>query len=128
MAAVISVGWRLGLCCWAAAGLLALLLVPAKGTALLFLLFLGVYPVVKSWIERLHRLAAEWLLKLAFFNADLLLCLTLTAELLMGSVPEQLRDLWAFWPAANVVFVIYDIGLAKLAEAYRVRIDRQLRK
>lgn len=128
MAGVISAGISTGLFCWAAAGILAMILVPAKGTVLLFLLFLGIYPVAKSLIERLKNLILEWIIKLLVFNADLLLCLNLVGALLMGSVPQQLQELWLFWPAANVVFVVYDIGLSKLAAAYRERVDRQLRK
>lgn len=53
-AAVVSGGLRAGLMCYAAAGILGLILVPDKGSALLYLLFFGLYPVIKSRAERLR--------------------------------------------------------------------------
>ena len=69
MAGVLAAGRAAGYLCWAAAGLLGLLILPDKGVALLYLIFLGVYPVLKSKIESLrkHR-GIEWLLKLLAFN------------------------------------------------------------
>lgn len=60
-----------GYLCWAASALLGLFLLPDKGVALLYLIFLGLYPVVKNNIEGLRRLPLEWLCKLACFNAAL---------------------------------------------------------
>ena len=74
MAAAVAAGRGAGYLCWGAAGLLGLILLPDKGVALLFLLFLGLYPVVKGAIESLRRLPLEWALKLAFFNLALTLC------------------------------------------------------
>ena len=128
MAAVISAGWKAGVCCWLASGLLGLLIVPGKGIALLFLLFFGLYPVVKSLIERMKKLVLEWICKLILFNADLLLCLQVAGGILMGSLPEQLRELWLLWPVLNAVFIVYDIGLSRLAPLYINRVDRRLRK
>lgn len=128
MAAVISAGWKAGLCCWIAAGLLGLLVVPGKGVALLFLLFFGLYPVVKSLIERLRKLVPEWICKLILFNADLWVCLQVTGGILLDSMPVQLQQLWLLWPVLNVVFICYDIGLSKLAKVYMVRVDQRLRK
>ena len=128
MAAVISAGWKAGVCCWLASGLLGLLIVPGKGVALLFLLFFGLYPVVKSLIERLRKLVPEWICKLALFNADLFLCLQAAGGILMGSLPVQLHELWLLWPVLNAVFIVYDIVLSRLAPLYINRVDRRLRK
>lgn len=128
MAAVISVGVRAGFLCWAAAGLLGLLLVPDKGCAVLFLLFLGLYPVVKSLIERLRNLPAEWVLKLLFFNAMLAVSVLTVGGFLFSSLPSVFRNLFFLWPAANAVFVVYDIGLSKLAQFYSVRVDRHMKR
>ena len=48
--------------------LLGLILLPVKSNALLYLLFFGLYPMIKSLIERLRQLPLELLLKLAFLT------------------------------------------------------------
>ena len=70
--ATLYAGRAAGYMCWAAGSLLGLVLLPNKGIPLLYLVFLGLYPVVKSRIEGLRRGAVEWLLKLIFFNAALI--------------------------------------------------------
>ena len=52
-AAVISGGLHAGFLCWAVAGILGLILSPDKGNVLLYLVFFGLYPMVKSLIEQL---------------------------------------------------------------------------
>ena len=71
MAASLFAGSTAGCLCWAAASLLGLILLPDKGVALLFAVFLGIYPVAKGKIEALRCLPKEYVWKLAFFNAAL---------------------------------------------------------
>ena len=124
-AAVISVGLKAGLLCWAGASILSLLLAPSKFCAALFAALFGLYPVVKSLAEGLRRPVVERLIKLAFFNAVFTaLYLTLPAAML-GSLPEALGgSLWALYPAANVVFAAYDYGFSKLIGLYIARVQR----
>lgn len=124
-AAVISVGLRAGLLCWAGSSLLSLLLAPSKFCAALFAALFGLYPIVKSLAEGLRRPAAERLIKLAFFNAVFTaLYLTMSAAML-GSLPEALgSSLWALYLAANVVFAAYDYGFSKLIGLYIARVQR----
>ena len=71
--AVVSAGLKAGFFCYGAAGLLGLLLVPDKANALLYLLFFGLWPMLKSLLERIPVRPLEWLCKLAVFNAVLTL-------------------------------------------------------
>ena len=59
-AAVVSGGLSAGFLCYGATGLLGLLLLPDKANALLYLLFFGLWPILKSLIERLRRIILEW--------------------------------------------------------------------
>ena len=100
VAGVLSGGPGVGYLCWAAAGILSLLLVPDKGTALLSLLFFGRYPVVKSRMEGLHSRWREWGLKLVFFNAVLTLCWFLFRVLFLPDPPQWLTEhLWLLYGA-----------------------------
>lgn len=115
MAATLAAGRAAGYLCWGAAGLLALVILPDKGVALLFLVFFGLYPVVKEAIESLRRLPVEWILKLAYFNAVLTLSWFLFRQLFLPNPPQWLGDnTLLLYGAGNVVFVIYDLGLSRL--------------
>lgn len=124
-AAVVSVGLKAGFLCWAGASILALLLSPDKFCALLFAALFGLYPMVKSLTEGLGRKPAEYLLKLAFFNAAFTaLYLTMSAAVL-GSLPGALADsLWVLYLAANLVFLAYDYGFSRLIAVYIARVQR----
>ncbi len=52
ISAVLLAGRGAGLLCWAAASVLGLLILPDKGVALMYLCFMGLYPVVKSRLEQ----------------------------------------------------------------------------
>ena len=71
--AVLLAGRGAGFLCWAAASVLGLLILPDKGVALMYLCFMGLYPVVKSRLEQCASRPLEWVGKLACFNAALTL-------------------------------------------------------
>ena len=128
VAAVLAAGRAAGYLCWAASALLGLFLLPDKGVALLYLIFLGLYPVVKNNIEGLRRLPLEWLCKLAVFNAVLSLFWFGLHSLFLPFLPETLQAPWRVYAAGNAAFVIYDVGFSKLISFYVARVDRVLRK
>lgn len=128
-AAVVSAGLPAGLFCYAATGLLGLLLVPDKGTAALYLIFFGLYPVVKSLIERIKSLPAEYLCKLAFFNAVLSLLWFGLRGIFLPFLPAALTGAaWLVYAAGNLAFLAYDFGFSKLIAFYAGRIDSALRR
>ena len=126
--AVVSAGLGAGFFCYGAAGLLGLLLLPDKANALLYLIFFGLWPMVKSLLERLRSRAAEWIAKLAVFNTVLTLCYVVLGELFLPFLPEALTAAWMVYAAGNAAFVVYDIGFSKLIAFYVARVDRVLRK
>jgi len=102
--AVLLAGRGAGLLCWAAASVLGLLILPDKGVALMYLCFMGLYPVVKSRLEQCASRPLEWVGKLACFNGALTL---LWVVWLAGAV-------WLLYGAGNLVFLLYDWGLSRL--------------
>lgn len=126
-AAVISVGRKAGLLCWAGVSILAFLLVPDKFCALLFGALFGLYPMVKSLIEGLRRRPVECLLKLAFFNAAFTLIYLTMAGAVAGSLPQALgSSVWVLYGAANLAFLLYDYGFSKLIAVYIARVQRAI--
>lgn len=123
VAGVLAAGRAAGYLCWAAGGILGLILLPDKGVALLYLIFLGLYPVVKSRIESLGRLGLEWALKLVFFNAALTLFWFALRGLFLPSPPQWLgENSLLLYGGGNVVFVIYDVGLSRLIALFQARL------
>lgn len=127
-AAVVSGGLGAGALCYGGSALLALLLLADKGNALLFLLFFGLYPLVKALVERLRRLPLEFLCKLAFFNGALTLFWFGLRAVFLAALPLPIKAGWLVYLAGNLVFLIYDFGLSKLIAFYMRRIDKVIRK
>lgn len=126
--AMVSVGLKARFFRYGTAGLLGLLLVPDKTNALLYLFFLGFWPVLKGLLERIPARPPERLCKLAVFNAVLSLLWFGLHSLFLPSLPGTLQTPWMVYAAGNVVFVIYDVGLFKLISLYVTWVDRVLRE
>ena len=123
VAGVRAAGRGAGYLCWAAGGLLGLILLPDKMVALLYLAFLGLYPVVKSRIESLRRRGVEWILKLAFFNLALTLFWFVLRKLFLPEPPQWLGgSSLLFYALSNAVFAAYDYGLSKLIGLFLARL------
>ena len=123
-----SGGRTAGFLCWAGASILSLLLVPDKFCALLFAALFGLYPMVKSLAEKPRKRFLEYAVKLLFFNGAFTGLYLTMMEALAASLPAALGDsLWALYPAANVVFVLYDYGFSQLIAVYISRVQRAVR-
>ena len=121
--AVLAAGRGAGLLCWAAASILGLLLLPDKGVALMYLVFLGLYPVVKSRLEQLKSRPAEWAGKLVFFNGALSLLWFAFQGLLLPNLPEWLTgQVWMLYGAGNLIFILYDVALSRLIGGLSARL------
>ena len=127
-AAVVSSGVGAGVLCYAGTGILALILLPDKGGALLYLLFFGLYPIVKYAVERLRRLPLELFLKLVIFNGVLTVFCFVLRAVLLSAMPAAGQALWLVYAGGNVVFLLYDFGFSQVISFYVRRIDRVLRK
>lgn len=114
VAAVLAYGRAAGYLCWAASGILGLILLPDKGIALLYVLFFGIYPVLKSRFEEMKRQSVVWMLKLLYFNAVLFLFWFVFRTFFVSFLPEWLEQIRLLMAAGNIVFIIYDIGLSRL--------------
>lgn len=117
-----ELGRRWGLLCWGAVSLLSVFLVPVKESALLYVVFLGYYPIIKSLLENGRGRVVEWALKLLCFNASI----GGTVGVVTWLWGIQLFDLALPVPAAlaivmavlNGTFILYDIALTRLITAY----------
>ena len=127
-AAVVSAGPPAGGLCWIGTSLLALVLLPDKSCGLLYLLFFGLYPLVKYAAERLHRLPLEFAAKLAFFNIALTVIWFAFRSVFLWGLPQAETLHMFLYPVGNVVFLVYDFGFSRLIAFYTVRVDRPMRR
>ncbi len=112
---------------WLVTGLLGLLLLPRKSAVLFYLAFLGFYPILKAYFERLPRLVS-WLLKLASLHISLGAIWLLLQYVFVGAVVLPTGTyLWVLWGAILVCFVVYDIALTRLITFYLYRLQKHLR-
>ena len=126
--AVVSASLTAGWLCYAATGLLALVLLPSKSVALLYLIFFGLWPMVKSMLERLPSRVMEWVGKLLVCNLALSVVWFGLKSLFLPFLPSALSHTWMIFGVGNLGFVIYDLGFSGLIAFYTLRVDKVLRK
>lgn len=107
-------------------------LVAEPEAKMLYVLFFGYYPVVKAVFEKLKSRVAEYILKFAVFNAATVFAYGVVAALI-GVDISDMGDFGKYSTAvlliaANVVFVVYDLAVTKMAAFYIVRLHPQISK
>lgn len=114
-------GKRIGWAWYGAVCLLSLLLGPDKEAAMVFA-FLGYYPIVKPTFDKLFL---SWLVKLAFFNAMIMLCYVLLIYLFgMDQLLTEFHELGVALTLitlllGNVVLFVLDFVLLRIQRLVR---------
>lgn len=116
--AVIECGITSGIACFACTSILAAVLMPVKTVGLLYILFFGYYPVVKSLAERTKKRPVEWAVKIVVFNAALTAIYFLWILSFMPDVDFGTLTLILLYVAGNICFVLYDFAFSVLAGQY----------
>ncbi len=99
---------------------------------ILYVMFLGYYPVLKSLIEKINKQFIEWILKLLCFNAAAIAFYFVSSKLFAVSFDDFGE--WGkygallFLALCNVVFVLYDIGISRVASYYMFALHDKVRK
>ena len=129
--AVIEIGAKWAWMIYAAVAVLSLLFAADKEAALLFVLFFGYYPVLKSFLERISNKVLSWISKFAVFNVAVA-CFFLAVNFLQ--LPEDSFTVfgiylpWVFLILGNAVFLIYDIALSGLVATYVEKLHHRVTK
>ena len=121
-AAIIEIGLVSGIYVFAVSSAIGMLLAPDKAAPLLFVLFFGYYPVVKSLIERIKPPVVMWFLKLLVFNVSLTVIWLFMKVLFFGFLENTPGALLIFL-FGNAVFVLFDYGYSKVIQFYLSRIS-----
>ncbi len=124
-AAVIESGIFAGAAVYIGSAILAALILPLKSVALLYILFFGLYPLLKSLIERLKSRPLEWLLKILYFNISLSVMYLLWRYGFLGGVSLGFQTALIIYAGGNFCFIMYDIAFSRLAQLYLARIHKK---
>lgn len=118
-----ELGRKWAMLCWLAVSLLSIFLAPMKESALLYVAFLGYYPILKSKIESWRKPVLEWIVKFICFNAAIggvlaVSILVFEADSYLQGVSSLPLYIAGGIALLNAAFLIYDIALTRLVSAY----------
>lgn len=110
--------------------IISFLFIPKKSIVYFYIAFLGYYPILKLYIERLNNLLKEWIVKILFFNLLLVIAYFIIKSFFLPVIDKELiififKYLAAILAVAEILFVIYDIGLTYFIEFYNNRIRKR---
>jgi hypothetical protein len=121
---VIETGNKMAWIYAAVTSTLALLLLPNKLYAMEYVLFGGLYPVLKGYIERLPR-GLAFVLKVAMLDIMLLSCL-IVGQLVLGLGEEYFSLSFITVGVGTLFFAFYDYTLTKCISYYIVILRKKL--
>lgn len=127
IAVVIEADYKYAVLLFAVCAILSFLLIPLKGVAIIYTLFFGYYPVVKSFAERLKKPLYSWIVKEAVFLAALAVIWFLFRNLVFTGKALDISP-FVIFPAGLIIFTLYDIGLSKLINYYLFRLSPKLKR
>ncbi len=98
---------------------------------MLYICLFGFYPIVKAAVERLNKAPLEWIIKILIFNACAVLDYYISVKLLgvgfddLGVIGEY--GIYIFLILCNIVFVLYDIAISRVAAFYIARLHGKIK-
>jgi hypothetical protein len=103
-------------------GTLAIILLPYKMPALIYIVFVGYYPIIKSKCEKLG-VVFSFIIKLLIFN--LAFCFSIFAFQYLILTPETLfAPSFLVFFVGNITFLLYDFALSAFIKLYSVRLKK----
>ena len=122
---VIELGGYYPYLVWLVVSFISLLMLPDKFGALVFALFTGIYPILKSYLERLPKQLA-WLLKIIIFNGVLTLIITLS-RFVLGIPTEEINFGYMVYGVCNITFILYDIATTRIITLYLFKLRKRFK-
>ncbi len=122
IAVVVEFGEKWALAAYFVISVLSVFLAGDKEAVVYFIAFLGFYPIVKSFIERIRSKAVQYVIKYALFTACMIGAFTVCKFIL--KIPDEEFTVmgfyipWVFLIAAEIVFFVYDKCVSILVFRY----------
>ncbi|MBE6562168.1 MAG: hypothetical protein E7660_00360 [Ruminococcaceae bacterium] len=123
---VIEIGGMWPWLIWGVASVLCLFFIPDKFIALEFILFGGLYPMVKAWLEKFPAFIA-WSMKILYFNV------VFSAAYLLATYLFGMRELGftlkiPAYVAANGFFILADVCFTLIISVYFTKLRPRIKK
>lgn len=118
----VKAGWIF----YGATSLLAFIIVPDKLGIIPYLVFFGLYGIIKFYIEKLNRLFIEYSLKFLYFN----ICLgigVLTVSEVFGFGLNVKLPWWLLIIVLEIVFFVYDFVYTLFINYYKDKLRPKLK-
>ncbi len=122
---IIEFGTKAGWAFYLASALLSLLLVP-RLEVIPFIVFFGVYGLIKLYIERLRGRVIEYILKLIYFNICLVLGLFFLKEIILGGI-NLMAPVYIIAAVLELVFLLYDYIYTLFIRFYGSQLKQKLK-
>ena len=131
MAVVIEINLKWAFLSYLTSAVLVLLSAEPE-SRLIYVFFLGYYPILKAIIEKIKHPVPEWILKIISFNCAVLFVYLIFAKP-MGIDFSDFGALGKYGALivlglGNLAFVLYDIAVSKMAMVYIWTISPKLKK
>ncbi|MBQ3003763.1 MAG: hypothetical protein IJD82_08530, partial [Clostridia bacterium] len=126
MVAVIDLGIGYAAGVYAVAAVLSVLLFPKTAT-IVFAAFVGYYPIVKVYLDRIKPRLLQYTVKLVLFNTFLFAILWLVEQLL-GAGNDWSALGVPLYVLGNLTFLVFDLAIARLSLFYIHKIKRRFQK
>lgn len=123
---IIESGVKAGWIFYVATCLLALIVVPNKLGIIPYVIFFGMYGIVKYYIEKLNKIIVEYMLKLVFFNICVGIAALTVIEFFGFKLAVEL-PWWLLIIALQVIFFLYDIVYTLFINFYRGKLRPKLK-
>ena len=123
---VIESGIRAGFLFYISTCILSFIIIPDKLGVLPYVIFFGLYGIVKYYIEKLGRIIQEYILKFVYFNICLGIAWFTVSKLFEFSLPVEL-PWWVPVIGIEVVFFLYDVVYTLFISYYREKLKPRLK-
>lgn len=122
--AVIEYGKGSAFLTFAVTSVLALILLPQKSPALMYVLFFGYYPILKEQFEKQKKLVS-WVLKEVVFNVALVIIVIALHKIAFVGADIPLPLYLIGIALCELVFPLYDVALTRLISFYLYSLRRR---
>jgi len=117
---------------YATVSCLSILILPEKSSALLFILLLGYYPLIKFYIDKCKIKILNLLIKFLIFNLTAILYFIIATKILKVPAEEiqafGISIAWLLLMLGNITFFLYDFALKGVAWKYMYSLHPKIQK
>ncbi len=122
---MIKYGARGAVVLYLATSVVSLIISPDKTVAFGYLLFFGNYPIIKAFIENIHNLKAEWIVKIILFSAYTVVAFMAMTIFFSGIINFPYSKIFIF-VAAVAAAAVYDVALSLFISEISKRFSKSL--